>query len=135
MASAPSMTSRASAASAAISIARRGAGPSPASGARAGTGPTTSPHTPPFSAPPSVAETPVIEDGFVTLRETIVTPDHPRGVWQVDGVELVALLELVEEAAPASRVRLRVLAAERTGYVPEAVDGALGWLHHRGMIG
>lgn len=92
-------------------------------------------HAPLAAAPPRVAEVPVIEDGFVTLREAIVTPDHPRGVWRVDGVELVALLELVEAAMPAPRARLRDIAAERTGRAPEAIGTALGWLHHRGLIG
>jgi flavin-dependent dehydrogenase len=92
-------------------------------------------HVPPFSAPPEVAEVPVIEDGLVTLRDAVVTPDHPRGIWQVAGVPLVPLLRLAADKQPAPPAEIRQAAAEALGGDPAAIETALGWLHYRRLIG
>ena len=91
-------------------------------------------HRPAQSGAPEIAERPVIEDGFVVRREVIATPDHPRGVWQVDGVALVALLRLVEALLPAAAEEIRRRAAARLGVPPARVETALAWLRHRGLL-
>lgn len=48
--------------------------------------------------PPQTTKTckrPVVRDGYIELEDVIVCADHPRGVWQVDGVPLVKLLDLI----------------------------------------
>lgn len=92
-------------------------------------------HDAPFSAPPKIASLPVIEDGFICERAVIVTPDHPRGVWQVAGVPLVDLLRLIEANGPAAPEVLRQTAAQALDRSPEAIGAALGWLHTRRLIG
>jgi flavin-dependent dehydrogenase len=87
-------------------------------------------HLPPAAAAPVIATRPVIEDGFVVARPVVVTADQPRGVWQVDQVPVVALLELVlavPDAAPAAL-------ATRIDRPPERVATALAWLRTHGLI-
>lgn len=49
------------------------------------------PHPPMDAFAPRIERRPVVEDGFIAEHEVVVTPDHPRGVWVVDGVPLAAL--------------------------------------------
>ena len=49
------------------------------------------------SAPAHTARKPVVKEGFIELEDIIVTPDHPRGVWQINNIPLVKLLELQNE--------------------------------------
>jgi 2-polyprenyl-6-methoxyphenol hydroxylase-like FAD-dependent oxidoreductase len=86
------------------------------------------------SGAPEIAARGVIEDGFVVRRQVIVTPDHPRGVWQVDGVPLVPLMDAVEALVPAAADDLARLAAERMAAPPEQVATALAWLRLRGLL-
>ncbi len=78
-----------------------------------------------------VAERPVAIDDLVELREVLVSPEFPRGVWEVSGVPLVALLRLalgdsglagVDGAAAALRIPV------------EDVGRALTWLQSRRLI-
>ena len=84
-------------------------------------------HASPSAAAPQITTKPVIEDGFVVAREVIVTADNPRGVFQVDGVPLVALLRAVRigETEKASRCLERA---------PEQIETALAWLRYRGLL-
>ncbi len=91
-------------------------------------------HRPARSGAPEIAWRPVIEDGFVVRREVITTPDHPRGVWQVDGVALVALLQLAEALLPTAADEIRRRAAARLGVPSARVETALAWLRHRGLL-
>lgn len=56
-------------------------------------------HPDPLSIPAKVQVKPVVQDGLIAAQKVIVTADHPRGVWQVDGVPLVALLERMQEGS------------------------------------
>jgi flavin-dependent dehydrogenase len=75
-------------------------------------------HAPATASAPQIATRPVIEDGFVALREVILTADQPRGVWQVGGVPLVAVLRAAQAGEPA----------------PAEADTALAWLRYRGLL-
>lgn len=48
-------------------------------------------HAPAGTGAAWIEQRPVNADGLITLKDVIVTPDQPRGVWQVAGVELVPL--------------------------------------------
>jgi hypothetical protein len=83
-----------------------------------------------FAAAPQLRTKPVIEDGFVVAREVIVTADHPRGVFMVDGVPLVPLLRAVQAGEIAS-----VEAAARCfDRAQGEVETALAWLRYRGLL-
>ena len=88
-------------------------------------------HAAPLSAPAKVAECPVIENGFIARRPVIVTPDHPWGVRQVDGVDLVSLLERLNQLdGPPDTGAL----AEHTLARPEQVETAIAWLRYRQLL-
>lgn len=57
------------------------------------------PHPDPLSKPAEIHEKPVVRDGYIELETVIVTADHPRGVWQVDGVPLIELLKSITDGA------------------------------------
>jgi hypothetical protein len=63
----------------------------------------------------------------------IVTPDHPRGVWQLDGVELVPLLDHATARRGVRGARLAAEHAEHTARPIAAVESALSWLRYRGL--
>src|SRR5918996_2362186 len=81
-------------------------------------------HASPSAGAPQIRMKPVIEHGFVVAREVIVTADHPRGVYQVDGVPLVALLR----AAQAGETGSIEEASRRFKRAPEQLETALAWL-------
>ena len=89
-------------------------------------------HARPFVVPPRVEDRPVIEDGFVVARRVVVTADQPRGVWQVDGVPVVELLDW-RRKHPGDD--LPGAAAARFACTPEQAATALEWLRYRGLIG
>jgi hypothetical protein len=79
---------------------------------------------------PAIEVMPVVEDGYIVEREVIVTADHPRGVWQVDGVPIVALLRHLCAGAPTDPAPL----AEHFGRTSAEIGTALGWLRFRGLL-
>lgn len=87
-------------------------------------------HASPSAAAPEIAIRPVIEDGLVVARQVIVTADHPRGVFQVDGVPLVALLRAVRTGETDS-IEEASRCLERA---PGQVATALAWLRYRGLL-
>ena len=76
----------------------------------------------------------VSEDGYIVSRRALVTADHPRGVWRVEGVELVPLLEF---AAAHRRKRDEDLVAgyaARSAAPSSSIERALEWLRLRGLV-
>jgi hypothetical protein len=81
--------------------------------------------------PPCIERRPVVENGFVVEHEVVVTPDHPRGVWVVDGVPLAALHKtLLADDPPADAGRL----AEIFGRPRDSIELAQQWLKDRLLI-
>ena len=91
-------------------------------------------HAPASAGPPAIATKPVIEDGFITARPVLVTPDQPRGIWQVDGVPIVALLEWYRREAGALADPIPAAAA-RFAAAEAQIGTALEWLRYRRLIG
>lgn len=90
-------------------------------------------HPQPETTPPVVAHRPVVEDGYVVEREVVVTADHPRGIWQIDGVPLVSLMHFLDrEWRPGGN--LTIEAADRLSCQPKQIETALSWLSHRGLL-
>ena len=87
----------------------------------------------PVAAAAEIAAVPVSEDGFIVRREAIVTAEHPRGVWHLDGVELVPLLRFRSEQASLPDDRIADGWAAESALDTAAVRRALGWLRQRGL--
>jgi len=50
-----------------------------------------------FSLPEiEVKHLPVLEDGFITTHEGIVTPDHPMGIWHLGGVPIAPIIRALQ---------------------------------------
>lgn len=91
-------------------------------------------HAPPDSAPARLERRPVNADGFIRLQEVIVTPDQPRGVWQVAGVALAPLLRYLR-GRPGGDLASRIEDyAERNRLKPEDCRTALAWLVARRLV-
>lgn len=90
-------------------------------------------HRPPLAGEAVVERRPVSENGFIRERAVVVTPDHPRGVWQVAGVPLADLLVLAQEHWRQPDALARA-AAERFAVPSAGVDAALAWLRYRGLL-
>ena len=86
------------------------------------------------AGPATIRAVPVSEDGFIVSRRAIVTPDHPRGVWRLDSVELVALLEFAATHRGESDEDLVAAYAERSATPSSSVERALEWLRSRGLV-
>ena len=74
----------------------------------------------------------MIEDGFIVARRVVVTADQPRGVWQVEGVPVVELLDWHRSHDGED---LHALAAARFACTPGQIATALKWLRYRRLIG
>ena len=90
-------------------------------------------HEPPTSRPPALVTRPVVENGYVVPREVIVTADHPRGIWQIDGVDVVALMRLLKGGWRGERALIDT-AVGATGATAAQVETALAWLRQRGLL-
>jgi flavin-dependent dehydrogenase len=83
------------------------------------------------AAQATIAAVPVSEDGFIVRREAIVTADHPRGVWRLDGVELVPLLQLLRSHEGLRRDQIAAEWSASRGVAVSDVERALVWLQQR----
>jgi len=86
------------------------------------------------AGPASIQTVAVSEDGYVVSRRAVVTPDHPRGVWRLEDVEIVPLLEFAEARRGEAEQDVAAAYAARFGAPRPSVDRALSWLRHRGLI-
>lgn len=73
----------------------------------------------------SLVTTPVVEHGLIVERPVLVTPEHPRGVRFVAGVDLADLLSLTK--TPDGEPSIASL-AQRLSVAPRQVMAALTWL-------
>lgn len=90
-------------------------------------------HPPPRARPPEIACRPVIVDGYVSERDVVLTADHPRGVWQIDGVALVPLMRFLDVGwRPGGE--LAEAAARHFNRSTRQVGTALAWLDGRGLL-
>lgn len=90
-------------------------------------------HDAPLSSAAVVERRPVSENGFIREHPVIVTPDHPRGVWQVAGVPLAELRALAQGQLDRPEIFVQS-AADRFKVPPAGIDAALAWLRQRGLL-
>ena len=86
------------------------------------------PHPPMDAFPARIERRPVVEKGFVVEHEVVVTPDHPRGVWMVDGVPVAALHRSLQ--AEGRKVDMNKLEKEFER-PPKSIALAQQWLASR----
>ncbi len=82
---------------------------------------------------PRIEQRPVNQDGFIVAQEVIVTPDQPRGIWQVAGVPLVPLLKQLTQHLGKTLPEISLQQAQQQGGKPENYRIALAWLESRGL--
>jgi len=73
---------------------------------------------------------PVIEDGRIREREVLVTMERPHGVWQIDGVPVIALMDFWRSEKSATVTGAALSVARE----PAAVANALRWLWSAGAL-
>ncbi len=83
-----------------------------------------------YVGPPGIVRRPVLNGVVIELQPVVLTAEQPRGVWKVDSVELVRLVEVLR-ADPRAGVPS---VAERLARPREAVERAVQWLAARGLI-
>jgi len=81
-------------------------------------------------ATPAIERRPVLADGTIRERAVLVTVRQPRGVWKLDGVSVVDLIDYV---ARAERVTASAAAAE-FDRPPAALEAAFRWLKASGAL-
>ena len=79
-------------------------------------------------APAHTARKSVVKNGFIELEDIIVTPDHPRGVWQINNIPLVKLLELQNEKTYAPLQLAKIFSVSEND-----IKVAIRWLENLNM--
>lgn len=80
---------------------------------------------------PRIERRPVLNGSLIELRRVVVTARSPRGVWQVDAVDLAELVDFLR-AAHTTNVEH---AAQYLRRPPAAVAHAMQWLREHGLPG
>jgi hypothetical protein len=78
-----------------------------------------------------IEKRPVLEFGYIREREVVITPDHPRGVWQVEGVPIVPLRQYLQSGVGSDASA----AAARLNCPLQSIRRATGWLQAAGLLG
>jgi flavin-dependent dehydrogenase len=73
---------------------------------------------------------PVLNGACIERKRVVLTPEHPRGVWQVDSVELAPLLDFLQAAPAADLMHV----ARELRQAPPAVASATRWLTSHGLV-
>ncbi|VAX08276.1 hypothetical protein MNBD_ALPHA03-2137 [hydrothermal vent metagenome] len=85
------------------------------------------PHSDILLQPAEICKKPVVKDGFIALEDVIVTADHPRGVWKIDGIPLVKLMTFLATEKTDSET------AATFGAEAAQVTSARNWLLSRNI--
>ena len=90
-------------------------------------------HAPATAARPRIELRPVVEQDLIMAHPVVVTADQPRGTFQVDGVPLVHLIDLLRPGRDAGAALATEL-AEALHAKSSQVETALDWLSYRGLL-
>ena len=85
---------------------------------------------PPIPGGVRIARRPVLNGARIELQRVVVTPQSPRGVWQVDAIDLPELLDFLR----AARTTNVECAARHFGCPPAAAAHAMRWLSEHGLL-
>lgn len=92
-------------------------------------------HRPPGAEPPRIERRPVVADGCVVEARVVVTADVPRGIWQVDGVRLAELIDLLGQRTGRRLPDCAPDMERCLGVDNGQLDTALSWMRSRGLLG
>lgn len=81
----------------------------------------------------SIERRPVSVAGYIREQYVVVCPDQPRGVWQIDGVPLLPLLQQVRHYSVLSPEKVAEFAAV-CEWPDASVVRAVHWLGGRGLL-
>jgi 2-polyprenyl-6-methoxyphenol hydroxylase-like FAD-dependent oxidoreductase len=81
--------------------------------------------SPGLPSSPEVATRPIVRNGYVEAGRVVRTPADPEGVWSIEGVPVVALMEAAGTPAAVLAVRFAV--------TPTQLEGAQAWLRSWGL--
>ncbi len=73
----------------------------------------------------------VVEDGYIVPRRVVVTPDHPRGVRFIAGIELSTVIEQLQKQPPTQDL---MSMATRIGVDPRRLQVAWEWLRNEKLV-
>lgn len=79
---------------------------------------------------PGFRPQPVVESGHIVERDVLVTPEHPRGVRFIDGIDLAKLHQILSGMERPPRIDDLALRLHAGG---QAVCQAWQWLHRQDM--
>jgi flavin-dependent dehydrogenase len=79
---------------------------------------------------PRIECRPILNGALIQPRLVVVTAQHPRGLWTINDVDLVKLVEFLREARTTSVER----AAQHFSHSPSAIAQAMHWLCENGLI-
>ncbi len=91
-------------------------------------------HELPLSAPVVLASRPVVDQGLIVEREVCITPDFPRGIWQVDRVPVPPLIQMLASRRGGSLDDVLADMSARFGATPAQLATALDWLRYRRVL-
>jgi hypothetical protein len=91
-------------------------------------------HAPALGAPARIEPRPVVADGLVVERPVVVTPDQPRGIWQIDGVPLAELLDALRDCEGTPLAESGAGLAARLDVTQAKLATALDWLRARKIL-
>ncbi|HVW68769.1 MAG TPA: FAD-dependent monooxygenase [Steroidobacteraceae bacterium] len=77
-----------------------------------------------------VESRPVLNGSLIEMRDVVVTAERPRGVWQLDAVELAGVIEFFHNEPTADVER----AAHELERQPAAIINAVRWLTAHGLL-
>ncbi|QPC42876.1 FAD-dependent oxidoreductase [Kaustia mangrovi] len=81
-----------------------------------------------------IVRRPVNCHGLIVERRVCVTPDQPRGIWMIDGVEIAALCDLLRDRQGEPAGAALEAARQALGVSPGALDTAIAWLGARRLL-
>ena len=91
-------------------------------------------HAPTGSGPVRIEPRPVVSDGLIVERRVAVTPDQPRGIWQVDSVPLAELIDHLRADLGEPIAKRAPDWAKQMGIGEGNLGVALDWLRSRRVL-
>lgn len=88
-------------------------------------------HPAPDSKPMAIAARPVVENGFIVMRDVVVTADQPLGIWRLDGVELAPLIRRLRDEPERADEPMKARISRLSGATSGQVETVAAWLWQR----
>jgi flavin-dependent dehydrogenase len=91
-------------------------------------------HEPVTSNKVEIVERPVVHDNLITLKDVVVTPDQPLGIWHLGNIELAPIVKSLQDS-PLLKDESVLIRLEADGFKDQNQRAALeAWLKSQGII-